>query len=183
MTRVFVALSLPEATRASLAAIQAQLNAGRIVDEENLHLTLLFLGDQDDEALGDLHDALTAIASPGLVLRIPGLGSFGGARPRALWAGIAPDPALSALHRAMKGAARRAGLAVEARKFKPHVTIARFGHGFAEDEEFQRFVAAHAGLSLPPFEIRQFSLFASTLRPDGPVYEELAAYPLLPPPS
>lgn len=180
MTRAFVAIPLPESLRAGLAAVQEHVPAGRAVDEETLHLTLLFLGEQDDAALEEVHDALGAVRAAGFELRLSGLGTFGGGRPRTLWIGAEPAPGLSSLQKAVAGAARKAGLDLRARRFVPHVTLARFREGYVENEAFGRFVAAHAGVSFPAFPVMSFGLYASILTRSGPVYEELAAYPLRP---
>lgn len=180
MTRAFVAIALPDRVRSALATVLEGLRAGRAVDEETLHLTLLFLGEQDDAALEELHDTLSAVAEPGFDLTLAGLGTFGGARPRTLWLGVRPEPRLVALQKAVARAARRAGLDLPHRRFVPHVTLARFREGAAAGEDFARFAAAHAGLALPAFPVRSFALFSSLLRPGGPVHEELASYKLRP---
>lgn len=180
MTRAFVALALPERVQSGLARILEDLRVGRVVDEENLHLTLLFLDEQDDAALEEVHDTLSAIAEPAFDLTLSGLGTFGGARPRTLWLGVRSEPRLMDLQRSVARAARSAGLDLPRRRFVPHVTLSRLRDGEGATAPFTRFVNAHAGLTLPAFAVREFALFSSTLRSDGPVYEELAAYPLRP---
>lgn len=178
MTRAFVALPLPERLRSGLATVLSALPAGRPVDDENMHLTLVFLGDQDDATLEEVHDALSAITAPGFTLRLSGLGAFGGAHPRSLWIGVAPEPGLVALQKRVARAVRGVGVRLAARRFVPHVTLARFREGFVEDAAFTRFVAAHAGLTMPEFSVSIIGLYASTLTASGPIYEELSTYPL-----
>ena len=178
VTRAFVALPLPDRVRDGLATIAGEIPSGHPVDAEAMHLTLAFLGDQDEAALEELHDELSATHRPGFALRITGLGVFGGAQPRALWAGIAPEPGLNDLQKAVTRAARTAGIVLKHRRFVPHVTLVRFRKTWVEDAAFSRFVAGHAGFALPAFEVRAFALYASHLRADGALYEELARYPL-----
>lgn len=178
MTRAFVALPLPDRVRSGLSRAMEGLPTGRRVDEDNLHLTLAFLDDQDDAALDEVHDTLSVVAAPGFDLTLSGLGTFGGARPRTLWIGIKPAPLLVALEKSVRRAVRSAGLDLPHRRFVPHVTLARFGTDFTETSAFTRFAAAHAGLTLPAFPVKVFALYASTLRVDGAVYDELARYPL-----
>lgn len=178
MTRAFVAIPMPEDAAARLAGLARGLTVGRRVPEENLHLTLAFLGEVSDAGLEELHDTLSAIRAAPVELRFEGLGVFGEDRPRALWAAVAPDPALLDLQRQVERAARRAGLAPEARRFVPHVTLARL-KGWREDAApLARFLADRGGAAAPPVRAVAFSLMSSWLRPDGAVHEELARYPL-----
>lgn len=179
MTRCFVAIDPGEKTRAALERLQSALSFGRPMAPETLHLTLAFLDEQPDETLEALHDALSAIRARAFSLKVQGLGTFGGNRPHALWAGAAEDTALTALHKSVVSAARRAGITVPARRFVPHVTIARLRPGEAETPGFMRFMETHGRLSLPPESVAGFTLYASTLRPEGARHDALAHYPLI----
>ncbi|WP_372887905.1 RNA 2',3'-cyclic phosphodiesterase, partial [Shimia sp.] len=130
--RAFLAIDLPEDLRAQVAALQAGLRAGRPVPEENLHLTLAFLDDQPQAMLVALHEALNALDCPGFDLELAGLDLFGGKRPRLLYLRVKPAPALLALHRSLKEAARRVGMDLPRTRFRPHVTLARFRHDMTE---------------------------------------------------
>lgn len=179
LTRAFVALPLPGDVRAALVRVQAGLPMGRRVAEEILHVTLLFLDDRTKDELEELHQALAALHCLAFDVRIDGLGSFGKPTPRTLWAGVAQVDGLASLQKSIGRAARQAGLKLPARRFMPHVSLARFRGGTEPDAAFHRYVAGHAGLAMAPFRAQWFSLFGSTLHPDGAVYEELSAYPLL----
>jgi 2'-5' RNA ligase len=152
---------------------------GRRVAEENLHVTLLFLDDRTEDDLEELHHALAALRCLAFDARIDGLGSFGKLAPRTLWAGVALADGLASLQKSVAKAARQAGLKLSARRFLPHVTLARFRGGTVPDAAFHRYVAGHAGLEMAPFRAHKFSLIGSTLHPDGAIYEELSAYPLM----
>ena len=115
----FIAIDLPEEATAALARLQSVLPAGRLVAEENLHLTLAFLGEQEGSALEALHDELETIRVQPFALGFSGLGVFGGDRPRILFADVAPDPVLTDLHRRVTGALHRAGIAVQRARFHP----------------------------------------------------------------
>lgn len=177
--RSFVALVLPGGLRASLADLAGELEAGRPVPEENLHLTLAFLDDQPRDVLADLHDLLDAIRVPEVPLEVTGLDCFGGRTPRTLHAAIAATPELSALQRKVAGAARDAGIALAGHRFRPHVTLARFPPRLAPEERrrLEGFLAARAGARFAPVAAAGMGLFASVLTKAGPVYEELAHYP------
>jgi 2'-5' RNA ligase len=170
---------MPEDTAARLAGLVRGLPVGRRVPEENLHLTLAFLGEVADAGLEELHDALSGLRAVPVELRFEGLGVFGDDRPRALWAAVADDPELDDLHRQIGRAARKAGLAPEARRFVPHVTLARLKGQREDAAPLARFLADRGGASVPPVRAVAISLMSSRLRPEGAVYEELARYPLM----
>ncbi len=131
--RAFVALGLPDAVREALAAEQQALRGalGRAswTRPEGIHLTLHFLGDltaDEVAALGDALPGACADVAP-FEVAVTGLGVFPQPRrPRVLWAGIEAPPALAALHAATADALRACGLPVEGRRFRPHLTLARF---------------------------------------------------------
>ena len=179
VTRAFAAIGLPEDARGALLRLTDRLRGGRRVDEENLHLTLVFLGELAEPELEEVHDAFGAVRCPGFSLRVTGLDCFGGARPRALWAGVEGEPALDHLQGKLAQAARAAGVEVPGRRFVPHVTLAQFKESAGPPAGLAEVLTAHAGVRLAPFPVRGFGLYASHLTSDGAVYEELAAYPLV----
>lgn len=178
--RCFLAIGLTEALREALVALQAALPVGRPVPEDNLHLTLAFLDDQDEATLEALHDELERLSAPAFDLSPRGVDLFGGNRPKLLYAGIAPSPALTDLHRRVQGAVRRSGITLRRERYHPHITLARFGAGARGGDAAQlyRFVAEHAGFRGPELPVRGFGLYRSTLRPQGALHEELAHYHL-----
>lgn len=178
MTRCFIAIDPGEDTRNALMRMQSSLRIGRVMDGDTLHLTLAFLGDQSDAALEDLHDALSGVRGDRFKLGVSGLGTFGREAPHTLWVGVADEPGLITLQAKVARAARRVGIAVPARRFVPHITIARLRPNQAANPELTRFIEANAGISLPPEPVVGFTLYASTLRPEGALHEPLAQYPL-----
>lgn len=180
--RCFLAIDLPDDLRDALAVLQDDLPVGRPVPDENLHLTLAFLGDQDDMALAALDDEMGRLVMPPFELSPQGVGVFGGDRPRLVYAGIAPSPELADLHHRVLGATRRAGIRLRRERYHPHITLARFGPGARGHEVLmlQRFLAAHMGFRGPALPVAGAGLFRSVLRPEGALHEELAHYPLAP---
>ncbi|MDY6859967.1 MAG: RNA 2',3'-cyclic phosphodiesterase [Pseudomonadota bacterium] len=178
MIRAFVALSLPEPVLDALAALQQGMPAPRVVPVENLHLTLAFLGEVDETALEEAHHAFQRIAAPGFDLRLSGLGMFGGARPRALYAGVVESAPLRHLQGKVETAARNAGIAIDARRFVPHVTLARLNAARLDKPRMAHFMAGRMGFSSPAMTVTDFRLLRSHLGPSGASYDELARYPL-----
>lgn len=178
MIRAFLALPLPGTLADRLSLAQRRLPLARPVPRENFHVTLVFLDAQPEPVLEDLHLALE-----GMRLKAPHLvpeayASFGGAEPDALHLRLAPDPGLGVLQAKLAQAARGAGIALKARKFVPHVTLARFRHGEMGPGALARALET---LGPPPSESWQpeaLILYRSTLRPEGPLYDPLARYAL-----
>lgn len=183
MIRAFVALSLPDDVRGTLEAAQAGLPAGRPVPPENFHLTLAFLGEHPEPAIEDVHLALQDLRAPGFRLSIAGVGTFGGAVPRLLYADVAPEPALAHLRKKVARAAREGGITPEGGRFTPHVTLARFPRDLSGEDllALQEFVGRRTGLSAGPFAVESFALYRSHLGRNGPIYDEIANYRLDPP--
>lgn len=177
--RIFVAIDLPEAARHALEILQDDLPVGRPMAPETFHLTLSFLDEQPSHVVSAVHEELATIRFDPFPLILSGLDTFGGGKPKLLWAGVAPQPALSALHRKVRGAAARAGLEMPRARFRPHVTLARF-RGDLRGEELAKlggFLAHHAGFVVDAFQARGFTLFQSVLGPGGATHEALADYP------
>lgn len=180
MIRAFVAIPLPDEVIRALTAAQAGLPAGRPVAPENFHITVAFLGEHPEPLVEDVHLALDGIHAPAFELTLDGLGLFGGDRPRVLYADVRPEPMLSHLREKVLQAARGAGLRMDRARYNPHVTLARFNSGLkGEDaEKMRNFTVRRMAFKAGPFEVDEFHLWRSTLGRNGPIYEELAAYPL-----
>lgn len=177
--RCFIGLPLPDDVCAALADLTAGLRTGRPVAEDNLHLTLTFLGEVELPELEALHAALSDIAFAPFDLRLAGLDMFGGRRPAVVFIRGDGGEALVRLQSRVTAAARSAGIDLRRERFRPHVTLARFRRDMrVEDtDKLGAFLAAHGDAALAPFGVDAFALYRSTLHPDGPVYEVLADYP------
>jgi 2'-5' RNA ligase len=176
MIRLFVALHIPEKMRERLVALQGGVPGARWASEEQMHLTLRFIGEVDGNVAHDIDDALAGIRAPSFTLELAGVGEFGGKNPRALWAGVRPNEALLHLQKKVETALQRIGLPPESRKFSAHVTLARIKG--APQEKIVQFLTHHALFASEPFGIDDFVLFSSHLSHSGSIYHPERVYPL-----
>lgn len=179
MHRLFVALRPPPAIRDLLADTMDGVPNARWQDDEQLHLTLRFIGEVDRPVAEDIAAALGRIHAPAPVVQIAGVGAFDQrGRVDTLWAGVAPQDALAHLHRKVDQACVRAGLPPEARAYRPHVTLARLSRSAGGAPEIGDWRAVHAGLSSAPFAMGHIILYQSHLGHGGASYETLMRWPL-----
>lgn len=178
MIRAFLALPVPPALWPALVALRDALGPGRAVPDENFHVTLAFLGEQREDVLEDLHHLLEARRAPALALHLRGVGVFGAEAPRLVWAGVVPDPALERLAKGVAQDGRRAGITLEKRRFLPHASLKWLSKRPEDAAPVQRFLSKHQSFECEPVAVDHYALYASHLRSGGPVYEELARYPL-----
>lgn len=177
--RCFIALPVPEETAEEIDAVQEGLRGADWTPEENLHLTLVFLGEQDRRTLADLDSALQAIAAPAFPITLQGVGAFGAAKDKRLaFATVAENPALRHLQAKVETAVRSAGIAVESRRFTPHVTLARWRRGAVSEEALRDYLAANNLFRAAPFAADRIILYRSDLSRGGALYTPLAEYPL-----
>ena len=174
---MFVALDLPDEARAQLAAWRDELTAGRRdlrpVAPEALHVTLVFLGWQDESAAQAIADrafgAAAGIAAP--VLRAAAVRPLPPRDPRLFALDLDDEDGRASTLQAAVSEALEEGrwYRPEKRPFWPHLTLARVKRG-------ERRVPGLAGAPAPArsFQAAQLTLYRSTLRPQGAVYEPLA---------
>ena len=174
--RLFVGIAIPEDICKRLAGLRSGLAGTRWVDVEAMHLTLRFIGTVDEPSAADLDDELSRIEASAFDLSFSGIGSFAsGTRLRQLWVGTEKSSPLHHLQSKVESAVVRAGFGSEGRKFKPHVTLARFK---SAPRGVGAYMEAHNSFAAGPFAISTFTLFRSHLNRDGAQYEALAEYPL-----
>ena len=176
MHRLFVAIRPPEDIRDLLIDAMDDSPDFRWQDEEQLHLTLRFIGEVERPVADDIADALGRIQSPPFDLRIAGAGRFEQRSSGALWSGVEPKAPVAALAAKIERACMTVGLDPERRAFHPHITLARWKG--RRSREVADFLDRRRGLASEPFAVTEFILFESRLSRHGAHYEEVATYPL-----
>ena len=179
MHRLFVALRPPPAIRRTLLSTMGGVPGARWQDDEQLHLTLRFIGEVDARQADDIAAALAGVTSPAPHVRIHGVGRFERkGRTDTLWAGVAPAEPLAALHAKVDRALARAGIAADPRKYLPHITLARFARTRADEAAIARWIATHAALATPGFALEHLVLYESHLSAGGARYEAVTRWRL-----
>lgn len=177
--RLFIALDVGSPLRETIASLRGSLADVRWTDPATYHVTLRFIGEVSGrDRLEDIDMALSALRAPPqrLLPGAPGVFEQDGDR-QTLWIGMERTAPLLHLHRKVDTAIRRtAGLAIERRRFVPHVTI-----GTLEAPSpalLTSWLARWAAPSFPPIDVPRLTLFRSLRGPDDVMYENLTEYDL-----
>lgn len=179
MHRLFVALRPPPVIRDRLMDVMHGIPDARWQDDEQLHLTLRFIGEVDGGKADDIVLALTGMRAKPVTAALAGVGSFGpGDAATTLWAGVSPRLPLTALHAKIDRALTTTGLAPDRRAYRPHVTLARLSRSAGRSSLVRRWLAEHAALTSAPFVLDRIVLYESTLGRDGARYDAVADWPL-----
>jgi 2'-5' RNA ligase len=176
MHRLFVAIRPPEAIRDLLVDAMDDSPELRWVGDEQLHLTLRFIGEVERPLAGDITAALARVRFDRFAMRIKDVGRFDQRNGGALWAGVEPKAPVAALAAKVERACQLAGLEAERRAFHPHITLARFNRRSAGAAI--ALIDRNRELASEPFTVDRFILFESHPSRHGPHYEEVATYSL-----
>lgn len=179
--RTFVALELKDqALKRKIAELQRLLLATgaqlKAVETDNLHITLKFIGDLPEASVEPVVESLRKIRMPSFSAHFKGLGVFpSNSRINVVWLGVAEGGetmrALSSLVNEKLASYGRP------EDFRAHLTIMRVkgGRNVAELSESVRKLGEEEGGNV---EFREFQLKKSVLTPVGPLYSDLAVFPL-----
>jgi RNA 2',3'-cyclic 3'-phosphodiesterase len=184
--RLFIAIELPDSIKQGLARVQEQLRRTGVsagwTRPEGIHLTLKFLGEVPDAKTQEITAEITGAAQGAgkLNLTVEGAGAFPNARnPRVLWIGITGDvEKLAALQAAVEDAMEKAGFEREARRFSPHLTLARIRFPKPRDN-WQQVIEGIQDVKLGGFDAGHVSLMKSELTREGAVYTEIGKIELM----
>lgn len=178
MPRLFAALEIPDDLSADLSQLRGGLYGARWIEEENLHLTLRFIGDIDVRLAQEIEDELDDIRKPAFAVTLEKLDWFGGDKPRAIIVKAKATPELVALQSKIETALRRLGAPPEQRKFTPHVTLARLkGASVAAVADY---LSARGYFRARSFVAERFALFSARESVGGGPYVVERAFELTP---
>ena len=184
MHRLFVALRPPPEIRETLTGLMGGIEGARWQNDNQLHITLAFIGEVDRHRAEAIVEALDMIRQPPLHLKLGQFGAFDADRPGrtgTLWVGVTSDGPLASLAAAVRSALRRAGASPDQRKFSPHITLARFGAAGVARERLRPWLtetaASAPGLNAS-WQATEFHLVESTLGREGAHHTPVASYVL-----
>lgn len=183
--RLFVGIEVPEPSRREVRrrvdGVRDRLPRARWVGFDNVHLTLLFLGETAEAEVPALATKLREVFSryPPLDLRLASGGTFPTNRPaRVVWVGVDAPEDLTTLQADITQAAVEAlGFEPEDRPYHPHVTLARCPDPWRR-EAIDKFKTALTGPVGPPFVADHGVLFESKLSPKGSRYRAVETFPM-----
>ncbi len=170
--RAFISIEISEDIKREILKIQEQLPefAGKLIEFENLHLTLKFLGDIDKKELKEIRKRLNEIRSKEFETGIDILGFFSEDFIRIIWLHITNCEKLQKL------IDEKLGDLFEKERFTPHLTIARVKN----IQDKKKFLEEFRKIKMPPlrFKVEKFYLKESILTEEKPIYRDLAVYNL-----
>jgi RNA 2',3'-cyclic 3'-phosphodiesterase len=175
MPRLFTGVEIPPDIGEALSSLRGGLPGARWIDPENYHLTLRFIGDVDDVTAHEVASLLGRVKRGSFELRMQGLTSFGGRKPRAVVATVTPERALIDMQAEHERLMQRIGLEPEGRKYTPHVTLARLRD--SSSNQVAEYLAARGFFRTSAFQVSRFVLFSSRASTGGGPYVVEAAYP------
>jgi 2'-5' RNA ligase len=184
--RTFIAVDLGKAIRDRAAALQEKLGRTGVevkwVEQDNLHVTLLFLGEVDDRQVAEVCRIVgDRTAQRGAFpMSIEGVGSFPNPRrPRIIWIGVGTGASeLCDLHDDLERPLTKLGYRREERKYTPHITIGRV-RSEAPADALSAQLAKNGGWKGGETLVNEVCVMGSELTPQGPVYTVLSRAPLM----
>jgi 2'-5' RNA ligase len=176
MPRLFTGFEIPPPIAQGLSMLRGGIPGARWIDPVNYHLTLRYIGDIDGATARDVLQILGGVRRRSFDLVLNRLDQFGGRKPRAIFAGANPTPALNELQAELERLLQRIGLPAEQRKYSPHVTLARLRDSTAQ--QVAEYLASRGPFRTPPFPVSRFVLYSSKASTGGGPYVIEAAYPL-----
>ncbi|MGK0549204.1 MAG: RNA 2',3'-cyclic phosphodiesterase [Pyrobaculum sp.] len=151
----------------------------KLVERENLHITLRFLGEIPQQRVNDVIRALSTVKFAKFEMRLADLGVFPDlSRPRVLWVGVSQGAeALANLANAIRAAVDKYAEHEEEREFTPHLTIGRIKSSRNVDR-LGDLIRRYKGVEFGVVVVDKVKLKRSVLTPRGPIYSDLFVVPL-----
>jgi 2'-5' RNA ligase len=177
MIRTFVAVDLPESFVGMIAEIQQEFGGinVKLVDPKQVHITLKFLGDVQENSIPDICNALSSIECEPFSATIRGVGAF--PKPsyaRVVYVGASPKEAFKRLHAEVERVLKPLGFKKEKRAFTPHATIARVKNiPDAQRKKLVGVIESQSLIEVGKMAVGTIKLKKSILTPEGAIHETL----------
>lgn len=177
--RSFIALPIPRDTANEFGDLAAKMsyqdksNAVRWVDQENYHITLAFLGEQQQDDLETLAEQLDYhLTQHEFMVDLTHPTPFPETRPKLLASMVCKCEEVTQLHQQVNSSIKSTGLYIEKRKFIPHVTLGRYRHA---RNPFAGVIPMNVSFRAV---IDEVVLYESVLTQSGAEYEPIYRFPL-----
>jgi len=171
--RSFISIDLPEEIKTEIQKVQKTLPnfVGKLVEKENLHLTLKFLGEIDEEKLEKIRKILAKINFAEFKMGVEEIGIFSEGFIKIIWVGLS---GCEKLQKEIDGSLK--DLFKKEERFMGHLTIARVKN--VDDKK--GFILELKKISVPKmeFKVKNFYLMKSDLNKKGPIYSIIEKFPL-----
>lgn len=178
LLRLFIAIELPTDLKEKVTYLQRQIAKGitgvKWVAQDNLHLTLKFLGDNPQESVPRIVKAMndTVEAFTTFPLVLGGLGCFPNkSKPKVIWLGIKGHRILE-LQSRLEDKMEEQGFLRENRRYSPHLTLGRIRDNFHCEISWDEITKAQGEL-IGEWQVADVKLYQSTLKPQGPIYHTI----------
>jgi 2'-5' RNA ligase len=188
-TRIFVAVAATEgvydtAVR-TIKSLSRLTQSIKWVEPQNLHWTLHFLGELEDDEIYDVCRACeqtAAVVAP-FSAYAGGVSTFGDeSQPRTIWLGLVEGEELfAALHDDLRTRLDALGFRGDRRRFVPHLTLGRIARHIPSDElaAVEKRLSELSTLDAGSFGVDELTIYASRLRREGPDYQVYGSYELV----
>jgi len=184
--RAFIAIELPQEIKEALNRLQQKLKTAEAdikwVEPKNIHLTLKFLGEIDEQTRSRINSSLEGICRirKPFMIAISSLGAFPNtASPRIIWLGIKQgNNEVKEICQTMEKHLTVPAIPKEEKEFCAHITIGRTHSGKNRQELAKLLIDLSKNLSQSQFQVSKITFFKSALTPRGPIYEVIQEFPL-----
>ena len=184
MKRVFIAIRVEPGTEflKMFSFFKTILKDDSIkwTENSNIHITLVFLGDTQEERVKEIDNLLKEICSciGSFNLELCGAGVFRSIKdPRVIWAGLGRSPEMDLLHNKITSALRETGTPLEERPFNPHLTLGRIKR-MSNITVLSDLIEKYRNKEIQRIRVTEITFYESILRPEGPVYKPVGVYRL-----
>lgn len=175
--RLFIGIEIPEYIAIELFPLQCGLDGAKFSPRENLHITLRFIGDLDEDKITDLDTELAKIHQAPFDISLKSVDFFGKDKPNSIHALVVNNNELSLLAQRCENACRKLGHEPETRKYMPHITLA-YTKRTVMLKNVLEWKARNSLFKSDSFTIDRFYLYSSHMGKNGSHYRIEAEYPL-----
>jgi len=173
--RLFVSIDFPVSTREEILSWIPEQEGWRKVSINQLHLTLVFLGDCSEAEKDEIHGKLSEIVFTPFNLKISGLGAFPNeSSPRIIWAGVTQNELIMNLQVKISDRLEDHINSKKNHSYIPHITVARKKSRKGDNRVIKKNLQKDTGQLVE--KVNSFQLKQSFLKSSGSEHQTLHSY-------